>query len=60
VILANRIVMAAYETDVRPLLAQARVEMGRHPDPIVAFREGGYLRLIAEARTGEGLGALGG
>jgi len=60
VILANRIVMAAYETDVRPLLAQARVEMGRHPDPIVAFREGGYLRRIAEARTGEGLGALGG
>ena len=60
VILANRIVMAAYETDVRPLLAQARVEMGRHPDPIVAFRAGGYLQSIAEARTGEGLGALGG
>jgi L-rhamnose isomerase / sugar isomerase len=60
VILANRIVMAAYETDVRPLLAQARVELGRHPDPIVAFRAGGYLQSIAEARTGEGLGALGG
>ena len=60
VILANRIVMAAYETDVRPLLAQARVEMGRHPDPIVAFRESGYLQHIAATRTGEGLGALGG
>jgi L-rhamnose isomerase/sugar isomerase len=60
VILANRTLMAAYETDVRPLLSQARVEMGRHPDPIVAFRESGYLRHIAATRTGEGLGALGG
>ena len=55
VILANRIVMAAYETDVQPLLKQARVEMGREPDPIVAFRAGGYLQRIAEAaRAGAG------
>lgn len=60
VILANRIVMAAYETDVQPLLAQVRVEMGREPDPIVAFRQRGYLKKLAEERVGPGLGALGG
>jgi L-rhamnose isomerase/sugar isomerase len=60
VILANRTVMAAYETDVRPLLARARVEMGRHPDPIVAFREGKYLNRKATERAGSGQGALGG
>lgn len=60
VILANRILMAAYETDVRPLLCRVRAEMGRDPDPIVAFREGGYLQRIAEIRKGPGIGTLGG
>jgi len=60
VILANRILMAAYETDVQPLLKRVRVEMGLQPDPIVAFRESGYLERIANERVGEGLGALGG
>lgn len=60
VILANRTLMEAYETDVQPLLKQVRTEMGRHPDPIVAFRESGYLTEIADERVGEGLGALGG
>ncbi len=60
VILANRTLMAAYDTDVQPLLKQARVEMGRQPDPIVDFRACGYLQHIAATRTGAGLGALGG
>ena len=60
VILANRTLMEAYETDVRPLLARVRVEMGRQPDPIVAFREGGYLERKAAERAGAGRGALGG
>lgn len=60
VILANRILMAAYETDVRPLLCRVRAEMGRDPDPIVAFRAGGYLQRIAESRKGPGIGTLGG
>ena len=59
-ILANRTLMAAFETDVQPLLKQARVEMGRQPDPIVDFRACGYLQQIAATRVGEGLGALGG
>jgi L-rhamnose isomerase/sugar isomerase len=60
VILANRTLMQGYEIDVQPLLKRVRVEMGRQPDPIVAFRESGYLQKIAEERVGEGLGALGG
>ena len=60
VILANRTLMAAYDTDVQPLLKQARVEMGLQPDPILAFRAAHYLEKIAAERQGEGLGALGG
>lgn len=60
VILANRLVMEAYETNVQPLLKKARVEMGREPDPIVAYRAGGYARKIAEERAGAGGGTLGG
>jgi L-rhamnose isomerase/sugar isomerase len=60
VIAANRTIMEAYETDVQPLLKQVRVETGREPDPIVAFRAGGYRERIAEERVGEGIGGLGG
>lgn len=60
VILANRILMDAYDTDVQPLLKKIRVEMGRDPDPILAYREGGYAPKIAEERAGEGIGGLGG
>ena len=60
VILANRIVMAAYETDVQPLLKRARAEMGCEPDPILAFRAGGYLKQVGEVRIGQGIGGLGG
>ncbi len=60
VILANRTLMAAYELDVQPLLAKARVDTGRHPDPIVAYREGGYAAKVASERQGAGGGALGG
>jgi L-rhamnose isomerase/sugar isomerase len=60
VILANRTIMDAYETDVQPLIKQARVEMGREPDPILAFRAGGYLQRAAEVRIGPGIGGLGG
>lgn len=40
----------AFETDVRPLLAQARIEMGLHPDPITAYRTDSYEARIREAR----------
>ncbi len=60
VILANRTMMEAFETDVQPLLRQARLDTGRHPDPIIAYRESGYAQKIAAERAGAGIGALGG
>jgi L-rhamnose isomerase/sugar isomerase len=47
---AHRTLIDAYETDVRPLLAQVRVEMGLHPDPIAHFRSDDYQRRIVEER----------
>ena len=60
VILANRIVMEAYETDVQPLLKKMRVDGGRQPDPLVSYRESGYAQRISAERAGAGIGALGG
>lgn len=56
---AHRELNSAYETDVRPLLAQVREEMGLHPDPIVALKASRYEEKIAQAR-GEMIGAGGG
>lgn len=56
---AHRILVEAYETDVRPLLAQVRYEMNLHPDPIAAYRADDYARRAAEAR-GAAQGSLGG
>jgi len=60
VMLANRALMAAFERDVEPLLAQVRVEMGLDPDPLSAYRRGGYAAKIAAARKGQGINTLGG
>ena len=54
-----RILMDAYETDVRPLLAQVRHELGLHPDPIDAYRADDYAKRIASAR-GAAEGSLSG
>ncbi len=47
---AHRVLVDAFETDVRPLLAQVRIEMGRHPDPLAAYRADDYARRVAETR----------
>jgi L-rhamnose isomerase/sugar isomerase len=60
VMLANRILMDAYETDVRPLLARVRLEMGLDPDPLLAYRKGGYAEEIVKSRKGSGANTLGG
>ena len=60
VMMANRIMMDAYETDVRSLLAEVRQEMGLDPDPLLAYRRGGYAEKIAEKRKGPGTNTLGG
>jgi L-rhamnose isomerase/sugar isomerase len=47
---AHRTLIDAYETDVRPLLAQVRLEMGLHPDPIAYVRSDDYQRRIVKER----------
>ena len=48
---AYRVLQTAYETDVRSLLADVRVRQGRNPDPIAAFRAGGYAERVARERA---------
>ena len=49
---AHRILLEAYETDVRPLLGRLRESLGVQADPVAAFRAGGYAeRLAAERGT---------
>lgn len=47
---AYRVLQEAYETDVRPLLAEVRRRQGRNPDPIEAFVASGYAERVAEQR----------
>jgi L-rhamnose isomerase/sugar isomerase len=47
---AHRVLMEAFETDVRPLLARLREELGVDPDPVEAFRRGGYAERLARDR----------
>src|SRR5580698_3573256 len=49
---ANAVLMDAYNTDVRPLLAELREEMGLDPDPIAAYRGSGYAEKIVADRVG--------
>lgn len=48
---AYRVLQAAYESDVRPLLAEARVRQGLDPDPIAVFQASGYAERVAQERT---------
>ena len=50
VLAAHRHLVDAYNTDVRPLCARAREELGGSADPIAAFRASGYLEKVAEER----------
>ncbi|MDA8196665.1 MAG: L-rhamnose isomerase [Actinomycetota bacterium] len=49
---ANAIFQEAFNTDVRPLLAEVRQEMGLDPDPIAAYKASGYQKRIEEYRVG--------
>jgi L-rhamnose isomerase/sugar isomerase len=49
---AHRVLMEAFEADVRPLLNRLRTELGIAADPVEAFEAGGYAeRLAAERGT---------
>jgi len=49
---ANAVLMDAYNTDVRPLLAGLREDMGLDPDPVAAYHRSGYGDKIAAERIG--------
>jgi L-rhamnose isomerase / sugar isomerase len=49
---ANAVLMDAYNTDVRPLLAEVRADAGLDPDPIGAYRRSGYQEKIVKERVG--------
>jgi L-rhamnose isomerase / sugar isomerase len=49
---ANAALMDAYNTDVRPLLAELREEMGLDPDPVAAYHRSGYADKIVRERVG--------
>ncbi|GGO45595.1 L-rhamnose isomerase [Streptomyces lasiicapitis] len=54
---ANAVLMDAYNTDVRPLLAEVREEQGIAPDPVAAYRASGRQeRIVAERVGGEQAG----
>jgi L-rhamnose isomerase/sugar isomerase len=50
VIMAERTLKFAYETDVRPLVAEARRRRGGAIDPVLAFRASGYRAQKAKER----------
>lgn len=49
---ANAVIMDAYNTDVRPLLAEVREELGLDADPVSAYRRSGWAEKIAAERVG--------
>src|SRR5215472_17253234 len=48
----HAILMDAYDTDVRPLLAELRKDQGLDPDPVAAYRQSGYAEKIVAGRVG--------
>jgi len=49
---ANAVLMDAYNTDVRPLLAEVRSGLGVDPDPMRAYADSGYAATIEAERVG--------
>jgi L-rhamnose isomerase / sugar isomerase len=50
IIAAEETLLTAYRTDVRPLLAAVRDEMGLDPDPMAAYARSGYQAKIVSER----------
>ncbi len=49
---AHGVLMDAYATDVRPLLAEMRTSRGLDPDPMGAYARSGYAERIVTERVG--------
>jgi len=54
VLLAERVLKDAFETDARPLVAEARRRAGAALDPVLAFRASGYRARVTAERIGSG------
>ena len=59
VVCAEETILAAFRTDVRPLLATVREEMGLDPDPLAAFRASGYMKKVQAQRAPQAGGESG-
>ena len=51
-VMAEEVLRSAWDTDVRPLLAKIRSELGAAKDPLTAYRQSGYFERIGEERQG--------
>jgi L-rhamnose isomerase/sugar isomerase len=49
---SNAVLMDAYNTDVRPLVAGVRRDLGLDPDPMAAYARSGYRESIVKDRVG--------
>ncbi|HEY5032596.1 MAG TPA: L-rhamnose isomerase [Actinomycetes bacterium] len=49
---ANAVLMDAYNTDTRPLVAQVRAGLGLDEDPVAAYARSGYAEKIVAERVG--------
>ncbi len=49
---ANAVLMDAFATDVRPLLAELRAQQGLDPDPMAAYARSGYGERVVAERVG--------
>jgi len=58
IVLAEETLLNAFRTDVRPLLAAVRSEMGLDVDPIKAYRASGYYEKVV-AERGQASGSSG-
>jgi L-rhamnose isomerase/sugar isomerase len=57
VILTQRVLRDAFDTDVRPLLAEYRTSRKLPADPLLAFRESEYVQRVAKERGARKKGA---
>ena len=54
VMAANGVLVDAFSTDVRPLLAEVREDMGLDPDPLGAYARSGHAEQVRTKRAGGG------
>jgi L-rhamnose isomerase / sugar isomerase len=52
---AHRVLIEAFETDVRPLLTELRTSQALAPDPVEAFRSSGHAERLAAERGTSGV-----